>query len=117
MFYCDCCFAVVESTRCPSCGQKHLRPAHADDYCLLSREQKLWSAPLKDYLTQNGIPFISQRASSGGLAAYGLHGDEEERIYVRAMDLDRARELKESLSSENVVFLDENGEAWNPEED
>ena len=112
MYYCENCCAAAEESRCPVCKRRHLRPARWEDYCYLATRDKLWSEPLKDYLTHSGIPFVAQRCGGKSLSFYGIAGAEQEKLFVRWGDLAKARELLEALESEEVTILPEDGENW-----
>lgn len=114
--YCDACLVGTSLPSCPQCGRKKLRKALLSDWCFLLKKEALWSEPLKDFLKDNGIFFITQPCTSG-LSAYGILRDDAEKFFVRAIDLERATELCRDFLSEDVTFLEEDGSIWEPDDE
>lgn len=111
--YCEDCLVGTSLPQCPQCGKHGLRKATGNDWCFLTKREAMWNQPLKDFLTDNGVFFVAQPASSG-LSVYGLASAEMEKFFVRAVDLERATDLVRDYLSPDVTFLEEDGRIWEP---
>lgn len=93
--YCPNCKTLIHSTKCPVCGNKHIREPQDKDYCFLCEKDVIWANALKDILAENQIPCIVQNTLGDGLAARIGPAQERIRFYVpycfyqAACDLDR----------------------------
>lgn len=110
--YCKHCRQVMDADFCPDC-RKPTRQPEADDICFLAEREHPWSDILCDVLKQEGIPFLRQSNLGHGLTAMIGHGLELESLYVNWQDWEKARQVAESLFSEDVQILwDEEEESW-----
>lgn len=105
MNYCEKCSCATEDVRCPLCGTKKLRPVREDDYCFLTECEKSYAAERKRVLAAEGIEAVGVPYGNGFLTQVALPL-ENERLYVRFPDLERAVELlKQKRSERDDAYL------------
>ncbi len=102
MLYCEKCRSAVNEGEkvCPVCGGKKLRPVREDDPCFLAEKDQIWSEVVEDLLKDNGIPFLMKGRMGAGLAINVGPMFEKNRYYVNYADLERAKELVDSVFAE-----------------
>ncbi len=98
--YCETCKTAFEGDACPVCGSKKIRPAKAEDLCLLAEKEQLWGEMLTDVLRQSEIPFLRKGTKGAGFALAAGPGTERYRFYVSFCDLNQARGAVEQLFGE-----------------
>ena len=105
MNYCEKCSCATEDVRCPLCGTKKLRPVREDDHCFLTECEKSYAAERKRVLAAEGIEAVGVPYGNGFLTQVALPL-ENERLYVRFPDLERAVELlKQKRSERDDAYL------------
>ena len=97
--YCENCFVIYESDRCPICGSRHGRQAQPDDFCRLTEKDILWGGMLEDVLKQNGIPYYTKRLWGAGMSIKMGYLLEDVSFYVPHSRLAEAQALVEELFS------------------
>ena len=55
MNYCESCKYLCESSSCPECGSRELRPVEDNDYCFLVECSSTFGKMLAEILENNGI--------------------------------------------------------------
>lgn len=105
MNYCEKCSCATEDVHCPLCGTKKLRPVREDDYCFLTECEKSYAAERKRVLAAEGIEAVGAPYGNGFLTQVALPL-ENERLYVRFPDLERAVELlKQERNERDDAYL------------
>lgn len=98
MLYCEaCCRLYQEGERCPVCHKDRGREPRPDDICFLTEKGQIESDMLEDVLKQNGVRCMKQSASGAGMAMFTGLLLESFRLFVSYQDLEKAREIEESL--------------------
>lgn len=101
--YCErCCFAF-EGDTCPLCGRRKLRPAGAEDLCLLAEKEQIWSEMLADVLRQNNIPFLRKAVLGAAITLRTGLSQERYRFFVAYRDLRRAKGAVEQLFGDDYT--------------
>lgn len=102
MLYCEKCRSAVNEGEkvCPVCGARKLRPVREDDPCFLVEKDQIWSEVVEDLLKEGGIPYLMKGRMGAGLAISVGPMFEKNRYYVNFPDLERARELMDSVFAE-----------------
>lgn len=95
--YCEKCHTLFEGVRCPVCRSKKIREVRADDLCLLTERDHIWSGMLEDVLHQHQIPFITRSLMGAGLTMIVGSLSEIVRFYVPYSHLPQAQELVDEL--------------------
>lgn len=98
--YCEKCFVVYESERCPICGSRRGRESAPDDFCLLTEKDVFWGGMLEDVLKQNGIPYFTKHMWGAGMTVRMGYLLENVSFFVPMSQLSQARQLVEELFSE-----------------
>jgi len=101
--FCPTCGTLTDAARCPACGSRELRPPREGDFCLLTEKAILWAGMLSDVLTQNDIPFTTKNLLGAGLTAKIGLGGERTRFYVPYGHYQAARDLEQSLFSDEAA--------------
>lgn len=93
LMYCGNCSALTEGSSCPICGSRKLRLPRDMDYCYLCETETLWSDAMKDILSGNSIPFVTQNVLGAGLAAKIGPALERIRFFVPYAHYEAAKTL------------------------
>lgn len=105
MNYCEKCSCATQDDQCPLCGTKKLRPVREDDYCFLTECEKSYAAERKRVLAAEGIEAVGVPYGNGFLTQVALPL-ENERLYVRFPDLERAIGLlKQERNERDDAYL------------
>lgn len=89
--YCENCYLVSVSERCPICG-KRLRPVDDGDFCLLYEDDRNACGDVMTALSEHEIPCESMPFGSGVESQFGLPLGRL-RLYVPYPKLDEAKRL------------------------
>ena len=118
MLYCEsCCCLYAEGERCPVCHKDRGREPRPNDICFLTERGQIESDMLEDVLRQNGVRCMKMSASGAGMAMFTGLLLETFRLFVPYEDLEKAREIEESLlGGEPVETVEDEGE-WEDEPD
>ena len=85
--YCEKCRIVFDAARCPRCGNRHVREAEAEDLCLLTEKEVLWSEMVEDAMRDAGIPCLAK----GKLTAHLTEIDRQATEMVSSLTAQMAR--------------------------
>ncbi len=95
--YCERCNSIFEGKRCPVCGSKRVREPIAEDLCLVTEKESLWSGTLEDVFKQNNIPYITKSVLGAGITSSIGIMHERIRFYVPYEFYESASDLVEEL--------------------
>lgn len=102
--YCPNCHILLNGSRCTVCGSRELRIPRAEDYCYLTEKELLWAGALKDILTENGVPFVTNHALGAGLAAKMGPAMERVRFYVPYSHYEAAKNLERQFFAADITL-------------
>ena len=107
--YCEVCHLETENTVCPVCHNTRLRPARAEDFCLLTEQGTLGRSILCDLLRQAHIPCYDKPTLGARLAMKVGPMLERYKLYVPYAYLEKARETVEPFlgDQQDAVHLTE----------
>lgn len=99
--YCEKCSRVYDGAEavCPVCGSRKVRYPRVDDLCFLVEKTMPWGEMLAGVLENNGIRFLKKPVLGAGLSLNLGRGQERWRIYVPYSQLDKAREILDTMFS------------------
>lgn len=90
MKYCDKCYSVFETIKCPNCNNRKVREVLEDDYCFLIEKEVLWAEMLMEVFEKENIPYIAYPTYGAGLSIkMGLYS-EIFKFYVPYQFLNKA---------------------------
>lgn len=107
MYYCENCHLLSEDPMCGFCYSKNLRQPKPDDFCYLSTRPTPWYEMLLDVLYDNGIPWVVKPLRPSAVTIYLGTGAEMNEIFVPFSRLEQARELEQSIFSEEAIVEEE----------
>lgn len=116
MLYCENCSFAADRDFCPICGNKKLRRAEADDFCLLLEDKRESCEIWIDLLKEKGIPYCALPYGSGVESRFALPLSNY-RLYVTFDRLSEAKDMIrqiESVKTEELrKYLLENSDKFN----
>lgn len=115
MNYCESCKYLFESSTCPECGSRNLRPVEDNDYCFLIECSSTYGKMLAEILENEKIPCTMIPSGNGTRSALGLNL-ENLQLFVPYQFYDRASDLHNYLKNDptekiKTALLD-NREKW-----
>lgn len=101
--YCDNCHVTTAQKFCPLCGNKNLRSATENDYCLLTEIDADECPDLTNLLEYNGIPYSLMPYGTGIESHFALPLSRY-RVYVPLNMLENAQT---AISAHETQYTDE----------
>ena len=106
MYYCENCHLLSEEPVCGFCYSRKLRAPAAGDFCYLSTRETPWYDILLDVLYDNGIPWVVKPVRPSAVTIYLGTSSDLNEIFVPYEKLERAKELENSIFSEEAMVED-----------
>ena len=104
--YCLNCSVLVNSTKCPICGNRNIREPATNDYCFLVEKELIWAGVLEDILKQNDIPYVTRNVLGAGLTTRVGSAQERTRFYVPFIHYAAAHNLEQDYFSANMDIVE-----------
>lgn len=97
--YCPHCRRLFDGPKCPDCKSRRTPPRDPEngDLCFLTEQAQIWSEPLRDVLSQNGIPCEMEGRLGSGISTLVGYSQESYRFFVPYECLPTACDLVEQL--------------------
>lgn len=116
MLYCERCKTICTNECCEFCGNKNLREAKNDDFCILTEIDETSAQMIEDALIEEGIKCVLIPSGNGARSAFGLSLGNY-IIFVPFEHYEQAKDIKDSFYEDPTEKIREdlitNRGSWN----